>query len=307
MSNLPKGNTGQVKNPNQLEYVGNYPNKTTPSTYHAWIDVEPITPKKRTDSHIKEQKKNDIDTAKEKAKDNLKNRLSQIGHDFKSARKNEKLWKQVKAEYKKLNKQYIEEIHKIRQSNRNNASNAIRNVISNQSFPVSKKNVPKIDQPSHHKKQKLIPNKKIVLPNGMNKKGEVNIEKLSPKLKAVLPNIAKAFENSKTGFKPLISSGNDSKHSKNSSHFSNEAIDLSSWSADYKKYMTADDAKKIAKEITGSSLKPTPLIPKDPGRMQSDWDTDGDGKRDFIVIVEYPGIKDKQHLHIQVAPEKRGK
>ena len=50
-----------------------------------------------------------------------------MGHNFKSARKNENLWKQVETEYNKLKKQYIQEIRQIRQNNRRKISEQIFN------------------------------------------------------------------------------------------------------------------------------------------------------------------------------------
>lgn len=140
------------------------------------------------------------------------------------------------------------------------------------------------------------------LPDGIQTKPEVNIDNLVPEMQAILPDIVQAYEDSGIGFSPLISSGNDGRHSPNSAHYKNMAIDLSSHDADYSDYMTASQIKTIAQEITNSPLKSTP-VSGDPGRLQSNWDRDGDGTRDYIVIVEKPGVRGQQHIHIQLDPD----
>ncbi len=119
MSNSPRG---QVKIPDQLNYIGNN------STYHEWTEGVTITPVKRTDSSVKEQRRQALNTAKQKAKNDLKRILAKDGHDFESARNNKKLWKKVKAEFQKRKKQYFQEIVQNRQNNRSNVSNQISTV-----------------------------------------------------------------------------------------------------------------------------------------------------------------------------------
>jgi muramidase (phage lysozyme)/peptidoglycan hydrolase-like protein with peptidoglycan-binding domain len=143
----------------------------------------------------------------------------------------------------------------------------------------------------------------VALPDGMKPKDEtVNIDNLVPEMQAILPDIAQAYEDSGTGFSPHISSGNDSTHSPGSAHYKDMAIDLSSHDTDYSDYMTADEVKAIAREITDAPLEHTP-VSGDENRMQSNWDRDRDGTRDYTVIVEHPGIRGKQHIHIELEPE----
>ena len=119
MSNSPKG---QVQTPSMQNYVGD-PN--TPTTHMTWTEEVTITPVKRNDSSVKEQRQQALNTAKERAKDDLRKILAERGLDFKSARKNEKLWKKVNASYKKRAKKYFQEITSSRQNNRSNVKNQI--------------------------------------------------------------------------------------------------------------------------------------------------------------------------------------
>ena len=119
MSNSTQGN---VKTPEQPNYIGNN------STHHEWTDGVTITPVKRTNSTIKEQRREALNTAKERAKDDLRKILAKHGHDFKSARKNEKLWKKVKAAYQKRKKEYFQEIISNRRNNRSNVKKQISQV-----------------------------------------------------------------------------------------------------------------------------------------------------------------------------------
>ena len=309
MNNSPRG---QVKSPEQLNYVGNN------STYHEWTEGVTITPVKRTDSSVKEQRREALNTAKEKAKDDLRKILAKRGHNFESARKNEKLWKKVNAAYKKRATRYFQEINSNRQSNRKNTSSEIKKAIPDSNFPLLRKSISKIDDTSVTKDKELTSNKKVVLPNGLTAKPGVNIDNLSPKLIKILPKIVEAYEKSGTGFKPWISSGNDSKdkvdkhgnkidrRAKTSAHYTNEAIDLSRFSADNtNKEMDIHHVKAIAKALTGSDGFKT-REDGDENRRQYNWDTNGDGKRDFVVIIEHPG-EDNQHMHIQIPKELRGK
>ena len=84
-----------------------------------------VTPVNRTGSSIREQRQQALNTAKEKAKNDLKKILAKHGYDFKSARKKEKLWKKVKAEYKKRKKEYFQEIVSSRQNNLSNVKDQI--------------------------------------------------------------------------------------------------------------------------------------------------------------------------------------
>lgn len=63
--------------------------------------------------------------------------------------------------------------------------------------------------------------------------------------------------------------------------------------------MTGDQATSIAEQICDCGLQNTP-VQGDQGRLQGDWDRDGDGNRDFIVLVEHPGVPGRQHIHIEV-------
>ena len=121
---------GQVKSPEQLNYVGNN------SIYHEWTEGVSIAPAKRSDSSVKEQRREALNTAKEKAKDDLRKILAKRGHDFKSARENKKLWRKVKTEYQKRKKEYFQEIVSNRKNNQSNVEKQISNVSSNMKFPL---------------------------------------------------------------------------------------------------------------------------------------------------------------------------
>ena len=131
---------GYVKGSEQPNYVGNN------STYHEWTEGVTITPVKRTNNSVKEQRRQALDTAKEKAKDDLREILAKRGHNFKSARKNEKLWKKVKAEYQKRKKEYFQEIISSRQSYRDRVKNQISNASTNIKFPVKNMKLDKSDK-----------------------------------------------------------------------------------------------------------------------------------------------------------------
>ena len=122
MSNSPRG---QVQTPSKQDYVGD-PN--SPTTHMTWTEGVTITPVKRTDSSVKEHRQQALNTAKERAKNDLRKILAKHGHDFKSARKNEKLWKKVRAAYQKRKKEYFQEIVSNRQNNRNQVRNQISQV-----------------------------------------------------------------------------------------------------------------------------------------------------------------------------------
>ncbi len=319
MSNLSRG---QLHTPSTQDYVGD-PN--TPTTYMAWTEGVTIAPVKRTNSSIKEQRKEALSTAKEKAKNDLRKILAKRGYNLESAKKDKSLWIKVKTEYQKRKKKYLQEIISNRQSNRSNTSSKIKKAISNSSFPLPKQNISKIDNTFVTKDKDLASNRKVVLPNGLIVKPGVNIDNLSPKLVKILPKIVEAYKKSGTGFKPWISSGNDSKdkiekdgkktkrRSKTSAHYTNEAIDLSRFSADNTtKEMDVSHVKAIGEALTSSKgheyktkvIRYEKEIEIDV--IQYNWDTDGDGKRDLIVLVEEPG-KDNQHMHIQIPKELRGK
>ncbi len=140
------------------------------------------------------------------------------------------------------------------------------------------------------------------LPEGVSKKPSANVKNLDPDLKAALSEVVQAYKDSNTGFTPYISSGNDGRHGGTSKHYEDEAVDLSSNSTDSRNYMTVEQIKKIADEICDCTLYNTPTA-KDPGRLHGNWDIDKDGNQDFDVIVEYPGVKGKQHIHIEKEPK----
>jgi hypothetical protein len=245
-----------------------------------------------------------LDGAKKKAEEIVVSELRERGWTLKNARQNEALWAEAQQHYRNLTQAIVNESKDVKSRTSMEVTQGlfVLRYALDKDLKWKTLEKRKIDK---SKKEAISTNntsttKPFKLPDGIETKEGVKIDNLAPSLQAILPNIVKAFENSKTGFKPLISSGNDSNHSKGSKHYTNEAIDLSSWSADYSKKMNQEEIKKIAETITGSSLKSTP-VNGDQGRLQSDWDSDGDGKRDFILIVEHPGVEGKQHIHIQVA------
>jgi len=102
-----------------------------------------ITPVNRTTSSIKEQRQHALSTAKAKAKSDLKKILAKHGHDLKSAKKNEKLWKKVKAFYQKRKKKYFQDLVQNRQNNRSNVKKQISDVSSNIKLPLQRKTLNK--------------------------------------------------------------------------------------------------------------------------------------------------------------------
>lgn len=131
---------GQVKSPEQLNYRGNN------STNHEWTEGVSITPVKRTDSSIKEQRQEALNTAKEKAKNDLKKISAKHDYDFQSARKNEKPWKQAQTEYNQPNNQYIPKMRETRQKNRDQVRSQISNATTNIGFPVKNLKLDKSDR-----------------------------------------------------------------------------------------------------------------------------------------------------------------
>ena len=139
-----------------------------------------------------------------------------------------------------------------------------------------------------------------VLPTGMEKEDGAKVENLVPELRKVLPDIVEAYEDSGTGFSPLITSGHEGRegdgvHTKGSAHYTNEAIDLVGY--DGEGFSGEEDAKKIAKTITGSPLKKTSF-----GPLESNWDQNEDGAQDFRLLLEDLG-EDDQHIHIDIHRE----
>ncbi|PSP08948.1 MAG: hypothetical protein BRC49_14545, partial [Cyanobacteria bacterium SW_10_48_33] len=141
------------------------------------------------------------------------------------------------------------------------------------------------------------------LPPEMDKRDEAKVENLVPELGEVLPDIVEAYEDSGTGFSPLITSGHEGRegdgvHTKGSAHYTNEAIDLVGYKGEeYTERMSAENLEKIAETITGSPLKKTSF-----GPLESNWDQNEDGAQDFRLLLEDLG-EDDQHIHIDIHRE----
>lgn len=133
-NNLPKG---QVKDPDQLNYIGNNRN------YHEWTEGVTITPVKRSDSPTKEQKKQASEQAKNLAGNNLKKRLAENEYpDLKSVKKDSKVLKQANPEYEKNQQELHKNSREVIQSNRDNVSNQISQVNPK----WNSKKVPKLEK-----------------------------------------------------------------------------------------------------------------------------------------------------------------
>ena len=146
-----------------------------------------------------------------------------------------------------------------------------------------------------------------LLPPEMDKVPTAKFENLVPELGVVLPDIVEAYEDSGTGYKPLITSGNDGNHSENSAHYTNEAIDLVGYEGEeytptnYDR-MSAEDLKKIAEKITTSPLEEIKEEDTESDFFEGNWDQNEDGAQDFRVLLEDLG-EPNQHIHIDIHPE----
>ena len=89
-------------------------------------------------------------------------------------------------------------------------------------------------------------------------KGGVNIEKLCDQIIEILPTLSQAFK--KVADAPLIiTSGNDGRHTSNSKHYSNMALDLRV------KHLSRSEAKRVYQELRKNLDSSYRLIYNQPG------------------------------------------
>lgn len=107
------------------------------------------------------------------------------------------------------------------------------------------------------------------LPEGLKKKETAEIKHLVSEIKAIFPVIISVWKKHNAPI-PVITSGNDSQHKKNSKHYSNRAIDLRG------NNVSGETLRSIAKELQEEL-----------------------GKKYFVQAEVFPKNSATDHIHVQ--------